>query len=166
MKKYIAVLAALLTLCILFAAQAEEEIPQFSGTLFSAGKQAVVYLASGEYERLVTLLPFSDIAPSATEWQNFAEGNYLTITSEFLPEDVQTEYSVAYWTGTDWLLAVPITIPETEDAEALVLSSADGLTFTGYRYALWTEIKEEYEQATYVTWNKEYIEAMPVITVD
>ena len=53
MKKALCViLAALLIGATALAGGA----PQLSGSLFSAAKQAVGYLASGEYERLVTLI--------------------------------------------------------------------------------------------------------------
>ena len=100
MKRRLALLLLAVLLCVLPAARAD--VPQISGSLFSSAKDALVCLASGEYERLVTLLPFSGVAPSATEWQSFA-GNFSTLGS-----GVQTEYAVAYWTGADWCLAVPV----------------------------------------------------------
>ena len=159
MKRRISMILAVLMLCISISAYAEE-VPQFSDELFTTAKQAMIYLSSGEYERLVTLLPFSDVSPSAAEWQSFAEGNFLSF------ENVQTEYSVAYWTGIDWKLAVPVTEPTGGEVEAMVLTSADGMAFSGYRYSLWADVELEYEAAEYVTWNKEFVEAMPVIAVD
>lgn len=161
MKRHIAIVLAVLMLCMTAAACAEASVPQVSSNLFLSAKQALVYLASGEYERLVTLLPFSGVAPSASEWQGFAEGNFLTLSGE-----VQTEYSVAYWTGMDWKLAVPVYAPESGDVEALVLTTADGMTFSGYRYCKWSEVVLEYEMAAYVTWNKEYVSSAPMISVD
>lgn len=158
MKRPISMILVLLLLCTFVAAHAE--VPQVSGDLFSSAKQALVYLASGEYERLVTLLPFSDVAPSATEWQSFAEGNFTTL------ENVQTEYSVAYWTGSSWKIAVPVSEPNDDIVEALVLFSDDGIAFSGYRYSDWMTIRAEYEAASYVTWNKEYVNAAPVVVVD
>ena len=98
MKRNMTIALVLMLLCVAITAQAE--VPQISDDLFSCAKKAVVYLSSGEYERLVTLLPFSGDAPSASEWQNFAEGNFSTLGG-----DVQTDYSVAYWTGSCWKLA-------------------------------------------------------------
>jgi len=163
MRRYISLLLVLLlTAATLPAAAATAEVPQISPMLFPCAKQALVYIASGEYERLVTLLPFSGVSPSAMEWQSFVEGNFTTITP-----DIQTEYSVAYWTGTDWKLAVPVYAPDgTEGLEALVLTSVDGVSFSGYRYSLWADVEMEFEMASYVTWNKEYIEGMPVIIAD
>ena len=67
MKKWICIVLA-----ILLIGTSALAAPQLSDSLFSSAKQAVGYLASGEYERLVTLLPFSDVAPSASEWESFA----------------------------------------------------------------------------------------------
>ena len=137
------------------------DVPQLSPMLFPCAKQALVFIASGEYESLVTLLPFSGLSPSAAEWQSFVEGNFLTLTPQ-----VQTEYSVAYWTGSCWKLAVPVANPDNDYVETLVLTSPDGMTFSGYRYCQWWEVVGEYEIASYVTWNKEYVGSAPVIAID
>lgn len=159
MKRILCIVLALTVMSIAIPAMAD--VPQISNNLFSNAKQALVYLASGEYERLVTLLPFSDVSPSASEWQNFAEGNFST-----LADGVQTDYAVAYWTGSIWKLAVPVSVPNDGSVETLVLSSADGASFNGYRYADWSQVKSEYEAAPYVTWDQEYVETDPVVTAD
>lgn len=151
----------LVMLLMLSATAAASGVPQISPELFNAAKQALVYLASGEYERLITLLPFSGVAPSAAEWQGFAEGNFTTLNG-----GVQTEYAVAYWNGSVWKLAVPVTNPDSDTVETLVLSSSDGSAFSGYGYATWAEVKGEYLFASYITWDKEYIAGAPVIAVD
>ena len=158
MKRRLSLLLMIVLLCVLPSAQAD--VPQISGSLFSSAKDALVCLASGEYERLVTLLPFSGVVPSATEWQSFA-GNFSALGS-----GVQTEYAVAYWTGADWCLAVPVATPSSGDVEVMALISADGSTFSGYRYASWSQIQSEYQSASYVTWNEEYVDSEPVIAVD
>lgn len=159
MKRYIAALCAIMLLAVSLSALAE--VPQFSNSLFASGKDALVYLASGEYERLVTLLPFSGDAPSASEWQNFAEGNFSTLGG-----DVQTDYSVAYWTGSCWKLAVPVTVPDSGSVEALVLTSDDGSSFSGYRYSTWSDVQSGYEASSYVSWSREYVSVSPYIDGD
>lgn len=155
MKKFVVVLL-LISVCLIAAARAE--VPQISEIMFSNAKQALACLAEGEYEQILSLLPFSAVSPSASEWQNFAESNFTTLT-----DGVQTEYAVAYWTGTVWKLAVPATEPNDSSIETLVLTTADGVTFTGYRYAAWSEVFIEYQAASYVVWNKEYIPAQPFV---
>ena len=54
MKRNMTIALVLMLLCVAITAQAE--VPQISDDLFSCAKKAVVYLSSGEYERLVTLL--------------------------------------------------------------------------------------------------------------
>jgi len=159
MKRLISSLLAVL-LILSFTAFASE-VPQIRADLFLYAKQAVVHLVAGEYERLITLLPFSDVSPSASEWQSFVEGNFTT-----MPEIAQNQYSVAYWTGNVWKLAVPVSEPADDTVEALVLTSPDGSNFSGYGYALWGEIKNEYLFAPYVTWNMEYLGAELVVAVD
>lgn len=159
MKRNMTIALVLMLLCVAITAQAE--VPQISDDLFSCAKKAVVYLSSGEYERLVTLLPFSGDAPSASEWQNFAEGNFSTLGG-----DVQTDYSVAYWTGSCWKLAVPVTVPDSGSVETLVLTSDDGSSFSGYRYSTWSDVQSGYEASSYVSWSREYVSVSPYIDGD
>ena len=135
-------------------------VPQLSEGLFNSAKQAMVVLASGEYERLVTLLPFSGVAPSAAEWERFA-GNFSNLSN------VQTDYAVAYWSGSYWNVAVPAQVPDSADVEALVLGSEDGVSFiVGYRYATWGRIESEYSASEYVIWNREYVSGAPTVVAD
>ena len=158
MKKImiIAVLAMALVLCA--AAQATGA-PQFSSALFDSGKAAMGYLASGEYERLVTLLPFSGVAPGAAEGESFA-ANFQNLAS------VQSDYAVAWWAGTTWRLAVPAQAPDSGEVEALVLTSEDGVSFDGYRYALWAQVEQAYAGSDHVLWDQEYVGDAPLVFVD
>lgn len=155
MKKTICWVLALLLIGSLALADA----PQFSDGLFSGAKQAVKYLSSGEYERIVTLLPFSDVAPSAAEWESFA-ANFRNLSS------VQTDYAVAFWSGSVWVVAVPIQEPADGSVEVLALSSEDGATFNGYRYATWSQIESAYGQSSHVIWNDEYVGGTPTVIAD
>lgn len=154
MKKVLCILLALMLIgSTAFA------VPQLSEGLFNSAKQAMVVLASGEYERLVTLLPFSGDAPSAAEWERFA-GIFSNLSN------IQTDYAVAYWSGSNWNVAVPAQVPDSPDVEALVLGSDDGVSFIGYRYATWSRIESEYSASDYVIWNREYVSGAPTVVAD
>ncbi len=155
MKKTICVLLALL----LIGTVALADAPRLSDDLFSAAKQAVGYLASGEYERLVTLLPFSDVAPSAAEWERFA-ANFSTLSG------AQKDYAVGFWTGDIWVVAVPVQAPTDGSVEVLVLSSEDGSTFNGYRYATWQQVESACGQSTHVLWKDEYVGGTATVVAD
>ncbi|MBQ8109108.1 MAG: hypothetical protein IJ124_02950 [Clostridia bacterium] len=155
MKKMMCLVLALL----IAGTAALADAPQLSDSLFSSAKQAVGYLASGEYERLVTLLPFSDVAPSASEWESFA-ANFSNLNG------VQSDYAVAYWTGTYWVVAVPLQAPENGSVEALVLGSEDGSSFIGYRYATWSQVESGYSTSDRVLWNIEYVGGTPTVIAD
>lgn len=159
MKRTISIL--LVMLLIVSATALASEVPHISDNLFACAKQALVCLSSGEYERLVTLLPFSGVSPSAAEWQSFAEGNFTA-----LADGVQTEYAVAYWSGNVWKLAVPTKEPSDDSVETLILTSSDGSAFSGYGYATWAEVRGEYLFASYVTWDAEYIGSAPIVAID
>ena len=157
MKKTMTVVTALALLLI--GATALAAAPQLDDGLFLSARKAMGCLSSAEYERVVTLLPFSDVAPSAAEWERFA-GNFSTL------DNAQTDYAVAYWTGSLWKLAVPAQNPDSGDVEVLVLSSEDGSSFTGYRYATWDQVETDLGSSDHVTWNKEYVGSAPVVVAD
>ena len=155
MKKFLCLAIA----CLMIGCTALAAVPNLSDGLFSSAKQGLVYLASGEYERVVTTLPFSDVAPSADEWQRFA-GNFSDLSN------VQTDYAVAFWMGSVWALAVPVHAPTDGSVEAIVLASDDGTTFSGYRYATWSQVEAQLGQCDHVTWNQEYVPGTPVVVAD
>ena len=148
-----------LVLALLLIGTAALAAPQLSGSLFSSAKQAVGYLASGEYERLVTLLPFSGDAPSASEWESFA-ANYSGLSG------AQSKYAVAFWTGSVWVVAVPLQEPSSGSVEVLALSSEDGSSFNGYSYRSWSQIEDAYEKSDHVLWNEEYVGGTPTVVAD
>lgn len=155
MKK---ILCLLLIACLLVPAAMADSAPKLDDKLFTYARGALVCLASGEYERLVSNLPFSDVSPSATEWQSFA-GNYRDLT------EPQSEYAVAYWTGSCWNIAVPVHEPASGDVEVLVLTSHDGVSFSGYGYDIWQAIETDYTASEHVSWNKEYAGNTPMVFV-
>ena len=131
-RKLCMALAVLLLLSALTGLAA----PELSKKLLKTAESAAAYLASGEYERLVTLLPYSGVAPGAAEWERFAR-NY-----DRLVPVVPTQ-AVAYWMGECWIIAVPMADDIDEDTEALILLTEDGSAITGYRYATWAQVKKE-----------------------
>ena len=145
-----AMIAALL---IAAAAPALADVPALSAQMFDYAKAALYCLAIGDYDRVVTGLPFSGLSPSADEWRGFAEGAFTALSGS----TPQTQYAVAYWTGRFWRVAVPVSEPNSDAVEALVLSSEDGSSFTGYAFATWGDVRSEYQAADYVSWNEEYI---------
>lgn len=156
-------LIIVLVLISVFSSMAHaSEIPQISEELFLLSKQALADLASGSYEHIAKSLPFSEKAPTAADWQSFAEASFPSL----IGAAVQTDYAVAYWNGLSWNLAIPVSEPNHDTLETLILTSADGNTFTSYGSSTWAEVKGEYLFASYVVWNKEYIESAPIIAID
>ena len=146
MKKVLCIALALL----LIGAAALAGAPKLSNSLFGCAKKAVGYLASGEYERLVTLLPFSGSSPSASEWESFAD-NYSDLSH------IQSDYAVGFWNGSIWVIAVPLQVPDSGSVEVLALSSEDGSSFNGYRYATWSQVEKAYSDCKRVVWDQEYV---------
>lgn len=148
----------LFVLALLMALTPALAAPQLSDSLFSVAKRAAEKLMTGDYDDLAGL-PFSGDAPSADEWASFA-GNYHS------SGHAQQKYAVGYWTGDSWRIAVPIETPDSPDVEVLLLSSDDGCTFSGYRYADWGRVVREYAGSDHVVWNGEYIPATPKVYAD
>lgn len=155
MKKIFCLL--LITILIVPAALADSA-PKLDSNLFAYTKNALICLASGEYEKLVSSLPFSDVSPSASEWQSFA-GNFNELI------DPQSEYSVAYWNGLCWNIAVPVKEPSDDSVEVFILTSFDGMSFSGYRYDVWASVNSEYARSEHISWNKEYSESAPMVFI-
>ena len=155
MKRVIACLIALSMLLALSASAASS----LSGDMFYYAKGTLTCLAAGDYNKVVTAVPFSGMSPSAQEWQNFAEYAF----SSLIGSRPQTKYAVGYWTGSIWKIAVPLRTPDSDGVETLVLTSEDGRTCSGYGSAHWGSVRSEYQNAAHVTWNEEYISSGSVI---
>lgn len=153
MKKLLCV--SLLLLMLISPALAA---PQLSDSLFEAAKQAAECLVTGDYEAL-TRMPFSGDAPGADEWAAFA--------ASFSTRDyAQRDYAVGYWLDDSWRIAVPLRAPENADVEVLLLASDDGFSFSGYRYARWGQVEQEYVSSAHVVWNSEFVPAAPRLFAD
>lgn len=159
MKKLVSVLLLLAVFCSVCAYA--DGAPSISSDLFSDAKEALSLLSYGEFESVSDLLSFSGSAPSASEWEKFAD-NFSTLNSG----TVQREVSVAFYSGSSWFIAVPVSEPKSNSVECLVLSSSDGDTFSGYKYTTWGSVQKGYESSENVKWNKEYVAGTPVIIGD
>ena len=137
---------------LLWACCANADTPALSENMFKYTKAALSALAAGAYEKVVANLPFSGVSPSAKEWRSLAEGSFTSLAGA----SPQTEYAVAYWNGMMWKIAVPVSEPDHEGVETLVLFSEDGSSFTGYSCAAWGGVMREVQKADYVSWNEEY----------
>ena len=143
---------------LLATATALAAAPRLSANLFAWAKQAVYSLSEGDYDALAAL-PFSKDAPDTQLWQSLAQ-RFADLT------DVQTDYAVGFWTGSIWVIAVPIQPPDNGSVEVLAFSSADGTTFNGCRYAIWSQIEGAYCDSTQVIWDQEYIGNSATVLAD
>ena len=139
-------------LLIAAAAPAYAAVPTLGPKMISYAKAALKCLAAGDYERVVTGLPFSGLSPSAEEWRSFAQGAFTGLSGS----SPQTKYAVAFWTGRAWRVCVPVSEPNSGGVDTLVLSSEDGSTFTGYGCTSWDAVRAAYQSADYVAWDAEY----------
>lgn len=148
-----------LLLALMLALSPALAAPQLSDSLFAAAKQAAEWLVTGRYDRLADAMPFSGAAPDADEWASFA-ANYAAYGH------AQQDYAVAYWINGGWRVAVPMLTPDDGDVEVLLLTSEDGYSFSGYRYAAWSQVESEYAVSDHVVWNDEYVPFAPRLFAD
>ena len=148
-----------LMLVLLLAMSAALAAPQLSDSLFDAAKRAAQWLANGDYDALAQRMPFSGTAPDADEWSAFAS-SYRT------SGEVQQRYAVGYWRSGGRSVAVPLREPSSPDVEVLVLASEDGFSFSGYRFATWAQVAQEYAASEHVVWNAEYVPGAPQLFAD
>lgn len=146
------IMCCILLVILLIGGFAIAEIPSLSENMFKYAKGTLSCLASGAYDKIVTSVPFSGVSPSADEWAGFANGGFTKLSGS----TPQTTYAVAYWTGSSWKIAVPVSAPSSGNVEALVLISEDGQSVTGYGCSTWKKIRSEYDSSDYVRWNEEY----------
>ena len=146
-------LALCLTLALMPLALAEN-IP--SDQYFLRAKDALVLLAQGQNQQALEKLTFAYTLPEANDEA------FLKFVKDYLPalseETVQRDVAVCYWEAlsNQYLLAIPISEPKSDDVMALVLMSPDFETFTGYAALSWAEVSEGTATSEYVWWNLEY----------
>ena len=157
MKKIL--LSVLIFLTLISLCCSALAVPKLSESLFDYAKATINCLASGSYDKIVTNLPFSDVSPSADEWERFAKGNFTSLSGA----QPQTQYIVAYWTGRVWKVAVPVSEPSSSDVETLVLTSEDGSSFNGYGCMSWGDVEAEYSVSDYVSWTHEYADTTSAV---
>ena len=149
MKKIVC--CALVAIFLLTTAEFAE-VPSLSESMFKYAKGTLSCLASGAYDKIVTSVPFSGVSPSADEWAGFAKGSFGGLSGS----SPQTTYAVAYWNGSRWKIAVPVSEPSSGSVQTLVLISEDGQSVCGYGCSSWSQVESEYAASSYVKWNSEY----------
>lgn len=151
MKKKIIRFAAFITIAVMLCGSA------CAGTsprgAFKYAKNTLKCLASGDYDKIVALLPVSGISPDRQEWKKLAKGSFTSLSESSL----QTRYAVAYTIGDRWRIAVPVTTPSHADVEVFFLDTEDCESFCGYGHSDWARTVSEYRSAKHVVWNEEYL---------
>lgn len=155
MKRFLT-FAICLCLALLPVFAAAEEFPGFNANLIDDAKSVLKKFDAGDYSGASDILGCAD----ASELEKFVTGNFTQFGS-----GVQTTYAVAYCASSgSWKVAVPLSEPSSEDVETLVLITDDtGSSFTGYRYATWGSVTQDYAACDYVLWNREYVSDSEIV---
>ena len=144
------ILALALSVCPALADSAPQD------QCFMRAKDALYALAQGDNALALDKLAFSYASPDDSDDQ------FLQFVKDYLPllsaDTVQTEVAVCYYESVSgqWLLAIPISEPVSDDVMALVLMSGDLSTFSGYAALSWAEVNDGVALSDSVYWNTEY----------
>ncbi len=160
------VTALLLILALVFSMSAAlaDSAPQ--DQYFMRVKDALYALAQGDTALALDKLAFSYASPDDSDEQ------FLQFVKDYLPllsaDTVQTEVAVCYYesVSAQWLMAIPISEPTSDDVMALVLMSSDLSTFSGYAALNWAEVNDGVALSDSVYWNTEYNAGSAVLYAD
>lgn len=119
---------------------------------YKAAKESVSLISYGEYGMALKKLKL-DAVMTEKQLKKYIDEN----CKEIYRGSVQTEVSVAWYDGQNWLLAVPFEAPEDDAVGALLFQmNADASGFTGISFLRWGEVVEGYSCSEQVFWNVEY----------
>lgn len=129
--------------------------------LFEDAKEALTMISYGEYQKALDKLNFTE-PPTEAEFEDFVCFELDSV----LTQTVQTDVAVCYHRSKKFYLAIPVEEPVSRDVEALVLSSADGEQFDGYKAATWGDVMKLVKQDDAAMWNEAYDPGTPVVVPD
>lgn len=133
--------------------------PELNEKLFSKAKQSISLMSYGEYEEATQNLN-SDA--SAEELEQFV----CDELSDAFGATIQQEVAVAYWDGSQWIIAVPIKEPVDGSIQTFFITSADGSSISDYGAMSWADVEEALPNCDSVIWKNEYTPGVPVLVPD
>jgi hypothetical protein len=130
-------------------------------SLFDSAKEALTLMSYGEYAKALKKLDFAD-PPSEADFEDFV----CFELDDVLTQSVQTDVAVSFRRGKKLYLAIPVEEPSSRDVETLVLSSANGTRFDGYRAASWGDVMKQVNADDGAVWNEPYDPGTLVVVPD
>ena len=147
-------LSFLLVFILIMSCAAAESAP--SSSLFSTAKSALQLIAAGDDDGALSKIDFQFSS------DKYSEDGFKQCVERYLPDirntAGQTDVAVCYWEGigSRWLIAVPVTEPNSKDVLCLVLMSSDKKVFDGYAVLTWAEVTDGTTHSDWVWWSNEY----------
>ena len=142
---------AMFLLLAVLAVPAAMAAPAFDESLFSRAKDAVILISYGEYSGAVEKIASADVFDAA-ELESYVDGKARSIYND----TIQKTYSVAWYDGAKWIVAVPFTTPNDDAVGCFAFAAEDGVNVTAYRYMTWGSVVQGYANADEVLWQDEY----------
>ena len=164
MFRKLTALLLILALVLLACPALADSAPQ--DQYFKRAKDALYALAQGDTAQALEKLAFSYALPDDSD------DKFLQFVKDYLPllsaDTVQTQVAVCYYesVSAQWLMAIPISEPASDDVMALVLMSSDLSTFSGYAALSWAEVNDGVALSDSVFWNTEYSAGSAVLYAD
>jgi hypothetical protein len=130
-------------------------------SLFDSAKEALTLLSYGEYQKALDKLNFTS-APTASEFEDFICFELDSV----LTQAVQTDVAVAFQKSGKYWVALPVEEPVSRDVQVLLISSADGVRFDGYRAGAWGDALRAAGEDSSAVWNEPYDPGTLVVVPD
>ena len=132
-----------------FAAQVSAGAAQLNESLFDRGKNVLILLSYGEFDKAYEKAQFSaDIDRNA--FKSYVQESFFDLFNN----TVQSDVAVFCYNGRAWALYIPVLAPARDHGEVLKLISADGQSFSGYECVDLSDMRKAVERGEIVNWNK------------
>ena len=131
------------------ATQAYAGSAQLNESLFDRGKNVLILLSYGEFDKAYDKAQFSaDIDKDA--FKTYVQESFFDLFNK----TVQSEVAVFCYNGRAWALYIPVLAPTRDHGEVLKLISSDGQSFSGYECVDLSDMHKAVERGEIVNWNK------------
>ena len=131
------------------ATQASAGSASFNESLFDRGKNVLILLSYGEFDKAYEKAQFSaDIDKNA--FKTYVQESFFDLFNN----TVQSDVAVFCFNGRAWALYIPVLAPTRDHGEVLKLISVDGQSFSGYECVDLSDMNKAVERGDIVHWNK------------
>ena len=122
---------------------------QLNENLFDRGKNVLILLSYGEFDKAYDKAQFSDDIEKDA-FKSYIQESFFDLFNK----TVQSDVAVFCFNGRAWALYIPVLAPARDHGEVLKLISADGQSFSGYECVDLSDMHKAVDRGEIVNWNK------------